>query len=130
MAKHNAPLLNGLREITMEDWWKDPLIVVTPLERKLAGLPVDRNRNPSLDSQIHQVLRLLRATATRSYGRISMLAVLDLLLAVDYFLVLRDEQSDSQDGGYDDDAERLSQVFKKHKSELDKFRLWFNQQHL
>ena len=53
-----------------------------------------------------------------------MLAVLDLLLAVDYFLILRDERADSEDHGYDDDAEKLNNVFKKHADEIQKFRVW------
>ena len=129
MNTHGAPLLNGLRDITMEQWWKDPLIVATALDQKLNNLPVNQNINPALDSHVHQALRLLRAVASRSYGRISMLAVLDLLLAVDYFLVLRDERRDSETHGYDDDAAKLREVFKKHAKELDAFRVWANQQH-
>lgn len=109
----------------MEEWWKHPLVVADILEQKLAGLPVMRSKTPTLDDQIHQTLRLLRATATKSYGQISMLAVLDLLLAVDYFLVLRDEHRDSEEDGYDDDAERFLAVFKKHEREFEKFQLWF-----
>lgn len=112
----------------MEEWWKDPYIVVDALERKLAGLPVNRKVNPVMDVEIHQTLRLLRAIASRSYGQISMLAILDLLQAIDYFLVLRDQRQDSHDSGYNDDEEALGKVFKKHEIELDDFRLWFNRQ--
>ncbi len=128
MATFKSPLLNGLKDITMEEWWKDPYIVVDALERKLDGLPVNRKANPVLDVEIHQALRLLRAIASRSYGQISMLAVLDLLLAIDYFLVLQDKHHDSHDSGYDDDEEALQNVFKKHEVEIDNFRVWFNQQ--
>ena len=112
----------------MEDWWNDPQVVVAALESKLHGLPVDRRSNPALDIEIHKTLRLLGAIASRSYGKISMLAVLDLLLAVDYFLVLQDKQRDSHECGYDDDEDALQKVFKKHESEFEKFCLWFNRQ--
>jgi hypothetical protein len=112
----------------MEEWWRDPNIVVDALTRKLEGLPVNRKLNPVMDVEIHQALRLLRAIASRSYGQISMLAVLDLLLAIDYFLILKDKHNDSHDNGYDDDEDALRKIFKKHEIELNDFRLWFNQQ--
>lgn len=126
MTTYKSPLINGLRDISMEDWWKDPCIVASALERKLEGLPVNPNANPMLEVQIHNTLRLLRAIASRSYGQISMLAVVDLLLAVDYFLVLQDKHRDSHENGYNDDEEALQKVFKKHEHELDKFCLWSN----
>jgi hypothetical protein len=111
----------------MEEWWKDPMIVADTIEAKLKDLPVKATTYPAFDSQLRLTSRLLRAIATRGYGRISMLAVLDLLAAVDYFLVLKDDRADSENQGYDDDAEKLNLVFKKHADELQKFRAWSNQ---
>ena len=128
MSIAKAPIRNGLRDITMDEYYKDPLIVADTLERKLAGLPVNDRKHPVLAQDIHDALRLLRATGLKQYGRISLLAVLDILQAVDYFLVLQDEKRDSRDDGYEDDAEKLKEAFKKHKDELAAFRLWFNRQ--
>ena len=121
-----APIRNGLRDLTVEEFWKFPLIVSQTLDTKLQKLPVNRKLFPELADQILDAMRLLRAVGMRRYGAISMLAVLDVLQAVDYFLVLRDEKQDSRDDGYGDDAQVLSNVFAKHKRELAAFRLWFN----
>jgi hypothetical protein len=126
MAK--APIRNGLRDITMAEYLKDPVIVADTLERKLAGLPVNDQKHPGLAQDIHDALRLLRATGLKQYGNISLLAILDILQAVDYFLVLQDEKRDSQDDGYEDDAQKLKEAFLKHKDELSAFRLWFSRQ--
>jgi hypothetical protein len=124
MSTKRSPVLHGLRDISLEEWWRNPLIVADAIDEKLKGLPVDAAANPAFDNQVRLASRLLRAVATKSYGRISMLAVLELLLAVDYFLVLNDGRADSEDHGYDDDAEKFNVVFKKHANELQKFRVW------
>jgi hypothetical protein len=112
----------------MDEFWKNPLIVPETLERKLQSLPVDRSKYPVLADQILDALHLLRAVALRHYGAISMLAVQDLLAAVDYFIVLRDARQDSRDDGYEDDARMLKAAFEKHQAEIDRFKLWFNRQ--
>ncbi len=128
MSLAKAPVRHGLREITMDEYHRNPVIVVETLEHKLAGLPVNDRKHPQLAQDIHDALRLLRATGLKQYGRISLLAVLDILQAVDYFLVLQDEKRDSQDDGYEDDAAKLREAFEKHKAELAEFRLWFSRQ--
>ncbi len=103
----------------MSEFWKDPLVVVDNVERKLAELPIDERKLPEFAHQMADVRRLLRAVGQRQYGSISLLAVLDLLLAMDYFLVLEDELPDSLDGGYKDDAGRLASVFAIHQAETE-----------
>lgn len=120
-----CPVRNGLRDISMDEFWSNPLVVCETLEQKLSGLPVERTRYPVFDSQIVDALHLLRAVALRKYGGISMRAVNDLLGAVDYLLVLRDAQEDTRYDGYDDDAARLREVFARHATELTEFRRWF-----
>ena len=124
MITPKAPLRNGLRDISMSEFWKDPLVVADNVERKLAELPIDRRKFPEFARQMAEVTFLLRAIGQRQYGSISLLAVLDILLAVDYFLVLQDELPDSLDSGYEDDARKLAAVFAKHQAELNEFRVW------
>ena len=121
-----CPVRNGLRDVTMDEFWKNPLIVCETLERKLRGLPVDQARYPGLADDIIDALHLLRAVALRNYGAISMLAVHDIILAVDYFLVLRDECEDSRLNGYMDDAEKLRETFSRNAEELSRFKRWFS----
>lgn len=121
-----CPLRNGLRDISMEEFWANPLIVCETLERKLRGLPIHRARYPLFDSQVMDALHLLRCVALRKYGSVSMLAVNDLLGALDYFLILRDERDDSRQDGYEDDANRLREVFSRHADELAEFRRWYD----
>ena len=108
----------------MSEFWKDPLVVADTVAHKLAGLPIDERKFPAFAQQMAQVTRLLKAVGQRQYGSISLLAVLDILLAVDYFLVLEDELSDSSDNGYEDDARKLAAVFAKHQAELKEFQGW------
>ena len=65
MNTRRSPILNGLKDVSMEEWWRDPLIVATAIEEKLKGLPVDAAVNPAFDSQIRLTSRLLRAIATK-----------------------------------------------------------------
>ena len=126
MIMQKTPLRNGLRDVTMSDFWKDPLVVVDNVERKLAELPIDQAKLPQFARQMAEVTCLLRAVGQRQYGSISLLAVLDILLAVDYFLVLEDDVPDSLDNGYADDARELAALFAEHQAELKEFRVWYD----
>ena len=123
-----APIRNGLRDISIEEFWKDPLVIANALERKLCELPIDGSRHPFLARQMLQVMHLLRAVGLRHYGAISLLAVVDILETVDYFLLLCDEKPDSRDDGYDDDAAKIRATFARHQKEIDDFRVWFSRQ--
>jgi hypothetical protein len=123
-----TPIRNGLRDISMDDFWKDPLIVVETIQQKLKGLPIDPQKSPAFAKEMSTVMELLRAIGTRRYGKISFLASLDLLQAAHYFLVLGDRKPDSQTGGYTDDAEVLHQAFLKHPTEIREFEQWLRAQ--
>ena len=119
-----APLRNGLRDISMEEFWKDPLIVVETVPQKLNELPIDTKKNPSLAKQIGTALELFRAVGMRRYGNISVLATLDLMQAAHYFLWLGDRNPDSQSDGYKDDAEIFQRAFTRHEREIRDFEQW------
>ena len=123
-----APLRNGLRDVLMDDFWRDPMIVVDTLHQKLNGLPIDKKKNPRFAQEMSTTLELLRAIGTRRYGKISFLATLDLLQAAHYFLLLPDRTPDSEADGYKDDAEMLHQAFTKHAGEIHDFESWFRVQ--
>ena len=104
-----------------------PLAVAHALERKLCELPVDSSRIHFL-RQMMDIMHLLRAVGLKRYGAISLLATIDILQAVHYFLLLCDEKPDSRAGGYDDDAEKIRSTFARHQKELDDFRRWLARQ--
>jgi len=116
-----APIRNGLRDISMDEFWKDPQVIADAVHEKLQAIPIDPKRYPRFAAQMGTTLELLRALATRRYGKISCLAALDLLQAAHYFLELGDRTPDSQADGYKDDAEVLNQVFTKHAAEIREF---------
>src|SRR5437868_2298009 len=124
MTTSKAPLRNGLKDISMDDFWKDPLIVVETVQQKLTELPIDRKKHPTFGKEMNIALELLRAIGTKRYGRISFLASLDLLQAAHYFLWLGDRKPDSQQDGYKDDAEILHQAFTRHELEIREFEQW------
>ena len=123
-----TPLRNGLQDISMDDFWKDPLIVADTLHEKVNALPINPARHPKLAQQMSALIELLRAIGRRRYGRISLLAAMDLFQAAHYFLLLADQKPDSQDNGYKDDAEVLDQVFTKHAVEIREFETWLRAQ--
>jgi len=123
-----APLRNGLRDISMDDFWKDPLVVADTLHEKLNALPINPAKHPKLAQQVNRLIELLRALGRRRYGRISLLAATDLFQAAHYFLLLADQKPDSQDNGYKDDAEVLDQTFAKHAAEIREFEAWLRTQ--
>jgi len=123
-----SPVVNGLRDVSMEELWQNPLLVAESLREKLNGSPVDAKQFPKLAKEIQVVQELLFALGTRRYGAISVLAAVDILQAVDYFLVLDDFTPDSRKDGYADDAEVVHRVFMKHESELRAFQEWLRVQ--
>jgi hypothetical protein len=123
-----APVRNGLKDISMEEFWKNPLLPVDALQEKLNGVPVDPKIYPGLSKEIQLFKELLTALGTRRYGAISLLAIIDVLQAVDYFLVQDDFNPDSRDHGYDDDAEVVHRAFLKHEAALRTFEKWLRLQ--
>jgi uncharacterized membrane protein YkvA (DUF1232 family) len=119
-----APLVNGLRDISMAEFWSNPLLPAETLQAKLNGSPVDAKQYPQLSEEIQLVRELLFAFGSRRYCAISMLAMLDILQATDYFLVLNDFTPDSRAGGYADDAEVVHRALVKHKAEIEEFKKW------
>jgi hypothetical protein len=123
------PARNGLKDISADEYWRNPLLPVEALKEKLIGVPVDAKMYPKLAEEIQLFKELLTAFATRRYGAISLLAILDVFQAVDYFLVTNDFNPDSRDHGYDDDAEVVHRAFIKHENELSAFKKWLIAQH-
>ena len=122
------PVVNGLRDISMTEFWGNPLLPAETLQEKLNGSPVDAKVFPQLSEEIKLVQELLFATGSRRYGAISMLAMLDILQAADYFLVVNDLTPDSREDGYADDAEVVHRAFVKHEGELLAFKEWLRKQ--
>jgi hypothetical protein len=123
-----SPVLNGLRDISIEELWRNPLLPAETLQEKLIGIPVDLKRLPQLSQEIQLVKDLLLAVGTRRYGAISLLAMVDILQAADYFLVLTDRTPDSRHDGYADDAEVVHRAFVKHQGEFRAFKEWLRVQ--
>jgi len=128
MSAQKAPIRNGLRDITLGELLEQPAILLDTLQEKLEGLPVSARKYGEFSLQLDDTVRLLRAITSRSYTDLSLLALVDLLHAVNYFLVLEDDTPDSQLDGYQDDAQAFAEVFTAHKEELDKFRAWHRRQ--
>jgi hypothetical protein len=119
-----SPVVNGLRDISMLEYWSNPLLPAETLRAKLNGSPVDAKQFPQLSEEIQLVQELLFAFGSRRYGAISMLAMVDILQATDYFLVLDDGTPDSRDDGYADDAEVVHRAIVKHEAEFRAFKEW------
>jgi hypothetical protein len=123
-----SPIVNGLRDISMAEYWSNPLLPAETLQAKLNGSPVDTKQFPQLAEEIRLVQELLFAFGSRRYGAISMRAMLDILQAADYFLDVNDGTPDSRDDGYADDAEVVHRAFVKHENEIRAFKEWLRAQ--
>ena len=123
-----SPVMNGLRDISMTEFWSNPLLPAEALQAKLNGSPVDAKLFPELSQEIRLVQELLFAFGSRRYGAISMLAIVDILQATDYFLVVDDGTPDSREDGYADDAEVVHRAFVKHDAEMRAFKEWLRKQ--
>jgi hypothetical protein len=123
-----SPVVNGLRDISMVEFWSNPLLPAETLQTKLNGSPVDAKLFPQLAQEIRLIQELLFAFGSRRYGAISMLAIVDILQAADYFLVVDDGTPDSRDDGYADDAEVVHRAFVKHEAEIRAFKEWLRVQ--
>jgi hypothetical protein len=123
-----SPARNGLKDISASEFWSNPLLPVEAIDEKLKGIPVDVKVYPVMSEEIQLFKELLRAFAMRRYGKISLVAIVDVLQAVDYFLVLGDFNPDSRDRGYDDDAEVVHRAFVKHEIEMRAFKKWLREQ--
>jgi uncharacterized membrane protein YkvA (DUF1232 family) len=108
----------------MTEYWDNPLLPAETLQAKLNGSPVDAKQYPKLSEEIQLLQELLFAFGSRRYGKMSMLAMVDILQATDYFLVVNDLEPDSRDHGYADDAEVVHRAFLKHQDELLAFKEW------
>jgi hypothetical protein len=127
-STRKSPIVNGLRDISMSEYWSNPLLPAETLQAKLNGSPVDVKQFPQLCEEIQLVQELLFAFGSRRYGAISMLAMVDILQAADYFLVVNDATPDSREDGYADDAEVVHRAFVKHEAEFRAFKEWLRKQ--
>jgi hypothetical protein len=123
-----SPVRNGLTDISVEQFWKNPLLLAEVLQEKRRGLPVDPKRFPRLADEIQVFQELLFAFGTQRYRTFSLLAFVDILQAVDHFLVLGDKNPDTTITGYSDDAEIVHRVFLKHADEIRVFKEWLRVQ--
>jgi uncharacterized membrane protein YkvA (DUF1232 family) len=123
-----SPVLNGLRDISMTEFWSNPLLPAETLQAKLNGSPVGAKLFPKLAEEIQLIQELLFAFGSRRYGAVSMLAIVDILQAVDYFLVVNDYTPDSRHDGYADDAEVVHRALVKHEGEMLAFKKWLRTQ--
>ena len=128
-APRKSPARNGLKDISAGEFMRHPLLPAEALAEKLRGLPVDVKVLPQLAHEIQVIKDLFFAFGTRRYDSISLLALVDLLQAVDYFLVLSDDKPDSRTDGYADDAEVVHRAYVKHEIELRAFKEWSGKQH-
>lgn len=112
----------------MTEFWSNPLLPAETLQAKLNGSPVNPKQFPRLLTEIKLIQELLFAFGSRRYGGISMFAMVDILQATDYFLVVDDGTPDSRDNGYADDAEVVHRAFVKHEAELLAFKKWLQMQ--
>ncbi|NNC87650.1 MAG: hypothetical protein HKN82_04225 [Akkermansiaceae bacterium] len=81
---------------------------------------MDRQVRP----KVRVLLELLRDTLAGRYPHLSVAAFAEILLAMDYFLEVRDEIPDTQDRGLEDDYRRITAAWDRHDREIAGYQGW------
>lgn len=83
-------------------------------------------------AKVAVLLDLVRETLLDRYQDISVRAFAHIAVALDYFLVIKEDAPDSicdtQMGGYADDLKRLTDLFERFDREINAFIVWRSRQ--
>lgn len=128
MDYHEYVGFDGLKRLTISDLRKpDKLIYLLTI--KVNELSTSRFAEQQLETRIRFLIDLLRESLADRYQDLSLIALARILVALDYFLKVRDAISDTHPEGYLDDFKEVDQVFREFKFEFDAFRMWKARQH-
>ena len=91
---------------------------------KLQSLDPDGFTERRVARKARLLLGLLRDSLSGRYPYLSMVAFAELLLAMHYFIEVRDEIPDTYDLGFMDDLRRLDGYTKAHRGEVEAYLRW------
>ena len=77
-----------------------------------------------LEKEVRPLIDLLRETLSRRYNQLSILAFAHILVALDYFVRVKDAKPDTYVGGYTDDLAFLRRTLNDFRKEIDDFKAW------
>ncbi len=114
---------DGLNKLTVPEL-RHGEKVLAMLSVKLHALGPEQFATPRIEERVHFLMDLLRETFANRYQDLSISAFAHILVALDYFLKVKDGKSDTLPDGLNDDLNRLEEVFRQFKPEFDAFQRW------
>ena len=114
---------DGLNKLTVSELRHgDKLLEMVSL--KLLGLGPDQFASRRIEERVRFLMDLLRETFANRYQDLSVSAYAHILVALDYFLKVKDSKPDTLPDGLNDDLDRFEELFAQFKLEFDAFRRW------
>jgi uncharacterized membrane protein YkvA (DUF1232 family) len=116
----------GFTHLTVDKLFRPgPLLdVLTEKTNSLNGRSFSEQE---LEREVRPLIDLLRETLSRRYTRLSILAFAHILVALDYFVRVKDAKPDTYVGGYADDLAFLKRTSDEFREEIDDFKAWQKQ---
>jgi uncharacterized membrane protein YkvA (DUF1232 family) len=113
----------GFTQLSVSELFRPgPLVEV--VTEKVNALDSLNFSEQELEREVRLLIDLLRETLSRRYTRLSVLAFAHILVALDYFVRVKDKKPDTQLGGYEDDWLIVNRVRNDFQKEIDEFEDW------
>ena len=126
---HSEPYLGcgGFNQLTVTELRHGDQILAM-LAVKLHSLDPAQFQSQDLEERVRLVMDILREVFANRYQALSISAFAHILVALDYFLKVKDELPDTHPDGYTDDFIQIDGVLKTFKTEMDAFKKWKSRQ--
>ncbi len=118
---------DGFSRLTVADL-KHGDKILSMLATKLQALPTSQLQSRILEEKVGFLMQLLRETFANRYQALSLSAFAQILVALDYFLKVKDGKPDTLSNGYADDLAEINKIFEVHSQELSAFKAWQSRQ--
>ena len=113
----------GFKQLTVADLRHGDQILAM-LAVKLQTMDPEQFQTRLLEERVRFLMVLLRETFANRYQGLSLSAFANILVALDYFLKVRDEKPDTRPDGYIDDFHQVEKVFGHYHQEFKMFKDW------
>lgn len=120
-------MILGLDEITFAEL-RSSKKLVEALRAKIGDLNPQKFTDQELSRKVNFLIEILRETLMDRYQALSLRAFAHMAVALDYFLIVNEQEPDSikdtYPDGYTDDLRRVNAVFRRFAKEIHAFEHW------
>ena len=119
--------VEGFKQLTVADLRHGDQILAM-LAGKLQTMDPEQFQTRLLEERVRFLMVLLRETFANRYQGLSLSAFANVLVALDYFLKVKDDKPDTWPDGYIDDYQQVEKVFGQYQPEFKAFKEWQERQ--